>query len=136
MLFKNNKQLQEALLFQNNKDSQKFKLNTKKHKNMLFKNNKHIFLEICQIQAESFYMLAQKQDHKIFTIIMKNIKKAFKSKLYTDSQSFVFEKYHDLIDVFKRQNTDELLSHQKEYNIEIELKSEKTSNFEFLYSMS
>src|SRR5436190_23073552 len=86
MLFKNNKQLQEALLSQNNKDFQKFKLNTKKHKNMLFKNNKHVFLEICQIQTESFYMLAQKQDHKIFTIIMKDIEKALKLKSYINSQ--------------------------------------------------
>ena len=69
---------------------------------MLFKNNKHVFLEICQIQAELFYMLSQKQAHKIFTIIMKDIEKALKSKSYTDSQSFVSEKYHDLIDIFER----------------------------------
>ncbi len=68
-------------------------------------------------------MLAQKQDHKIFIIIIKDIEKALKSKLYTDSQSFVSEKYHNLIDVFERQNTDELLSHQKKYDIEIKLKN-------------
>jgi hypothetical protein len=67
---------------------------------------------------------------------MKNSEKALKLKSYTNSQSFVSEKYHDLIDVFERQNTDKLLSHQKKYNIEIDLKSEKTSNFESLYSMS
>ena len=37
-------------------------------------------LEICQIQAKSFYMLAQKQDHEIFAIIMKDIEKALESK--------------------------------------------------------
>ena len=42
---------------------------------------------------------------------MKNIEKALKSKSYADSQSFVSEKYHDLIDVFERQNADELFSH-------------------------
>ena len=67
---------------------------------------------------------------------MKNIEKALKLKSYADLQSFVFEKYYDLIDVFERQNADKLLSHQKKYNIEIELKSEKILNFEFLYSMS
>ena len=67
--------------------------------------------------------------------MMKNIEKALKSKSYADSQSFVSEEYHDLIDVFERQNADKLLSHQKEYDIEIDLKSEKTSNFEFLYSI-
>jgi len=102
---------------------------------MLFKNNKHVSLEICQIQAESFYMLTWKQDHEIFIIIMKDIKKVFELKSYADSWSFVSEKYHDLIDVFEKQNADKLLSHQKKYNIEIELKSEKISNFEFLYNM-
>ena len=64
---------------------------------------------------------------------MKDIEKALKSKSYINSQSFVSEKYHDLIDVFERQKTDKLLSHQKKYNIEIELKLEKILNFEFLY---
>src|SRR5436190_23455795 len=80
-------------------------------------------------------MLTQKQNYEIFTITMKNIEKAFESKSYTDSQSFVSEEYHDLIDVFEKQHTDKLLSHQKEYDIEIELKSEKNSNFRFLYNM-
>ena len=67
---------------------------------------------------------------------MKNIEKIFKSKSYTDSCFFIFKKYHDLIDVFERQKTDELTSHQKKYDIEINLKSEKTSSFESLYDMS
>ena len=33
---------------------------------------------------------------------MKDIEKVLELKSYTDSQSFVFEEYHDLIDVFKR----------------------------------
>ena len=36
------------------------KLNAKKHEDTLLKNNKHISLEICQIWAESFYMLTWK----------------------------------------------------------------------------
>ena len=95
-----------TMLFQNNNESLISSWNM-----MLFKNNKHILLEICQIQAESFYMLAWKWDHEIFIIIMKDIEKALKSKLYANSWSFVSEEYHDLIDVFERQNTDELLSH-------------------------
>ena len=80
-------------------------------------------------------MLTWKQDYEIFTIMIKDIEKALKSKSYADSWLFVSEEYHDLIDVFKRQNADELLSHQKKYNIEIELKLEKILNFEFLYNM-
>ena len=67
---------------------------------------------------------------------MKDIEKALKLKSYADLQSFVSEKYHNLIDVFERQKADKLTSHQKKYNIEIDLKSEKISNFELLYNMS
>ena len=91
-------------------------------------------LEICQIQAELFYMLAQKQDHKIFTIIMKDIEKVFESKQYIDPRSHVFEEYHDLLDMFEKKNTDKLPPH-KDYNIKIELKLEKMLNFESLYSI-
>ena len=67
---------------------------------------------------------------------MKNIEKTLKSKSYADSYFFVSEKYHDLIDVFKKQKTDKLTSHWKKYDIEINLKSEKISSFESLYNMS
>ena len=118
------------MLSENNKQSENHEEN--EFENDIFRQS----LEICQIQAESFYMLTQKQDHEIFAVTMKDIKKILKSKSYADSCFFVSEKYHDLIDVFKRQNVNKLLFHQKEYDIEIELKSEKTSNFESLYSMS
>ena len=68
--------------------------------------------------------------------MMKNIEKTFKSKSYADSCFFVSEEYHNLIDVFERQNANKLLSYQEEYDIEINLKSEKTLNFESLYSIS
>ena len=74
-------------------------------------------------------MLTWKWDHKIFAIIIKNIKKIFKLKSYINSQLIVFEEYHDLIDVFKKQNADKLFSHQKKYNIEINLKLKKNSEF-------
>src|SRR5438046_1355841 len=60
------------------------------------------FLEICQISIKPFYMLARKQDHEIFAVIMKNIKKALKSKTYVDSQFFVSEKLHDIINIFEK----------------------------------
>ena len=68
--------------------------------------------------------------------MIKNIKKTFESKSYADSCFFISEEYHNLIDVFERQKADKLISHQKEYDIRIELKSEKISSFESLYSMS
>ena len=67
---------------------------------------------------------------------MKDIEKTLKSKSYADSCFFVSEEYHDLINVFERQKADELISHQKKYDIRIDLKSEKILSFEFLYDMS
>ena len=112
------------------------KLNAKNHKEMLLENNKQASFEIYQIKAELFYMLAWKWNHEIFIIIMKDIKKILNSKSYVDSQSFISEKYHDLIDVFEKKKADKLTFYWKKYDIEINLKSDKMSNFESLYSMS
>src|SRR5205814_8086955 len=93
-------------------------------------------LEICQISTESFYILTRKQDHEIFAVIMKDIEKALKSKTYVDSQFFVFKELHDIINTFEKQHVNKLVSHHKNHNFKIELKSEKTSSFESLYEMS
>ena len=68
--------------------------------------------------------------------MMKDIKKTLKSKSYADSCFFVSEEYHNLINVFERQKADELTSHQKKYDIKIDLKLKKISSFESLYDMS
>src|SRR5438046_2214895 len=93
-------------------------------------------LEICQISTKSFYMLARKQDHKIFAVIMKDIKKALKSKTYVDPQLFISEELHNIINTFEKQHANKLASHCKNHDFKIELKSEKTSSFELLYEMS
>jgi len=68
------------ILFQDNNESLISSQNM-----ILSENNKHVLLKIHQIQVESFYMLTWKQDHEIFIIIMKNIKKALELKSYTNS---------------------------------------------------
>ena len=93
------------------KSQDQLKLNVKKHEDMLLKDNKYTSLKICQIQAELFYILTWKQDYEIFTIMIKDIKKALELKLYTNSWLFVFEKYHDLINIFRRQNINKLPPH-------------------------
>src|SRR5437762_9540657 len=93
-------------------------------------------LEICQISIKSFYMLTRKQDHKIFAVIMKDIKKALKSKTYVDSQLFISEELHDIINTFEKQHVNKLVSHCENHDFKIELKSEKTSSFESLYEIS
>ena len=56
-------------------------------------------------------MLAWKQDYEIFAIIIKDIEKILNSKLYVNSHSHVSEEYHDLINVFEKQNADKLSSY-------------------------
>ncbi len=56
---------------------------------------------------------------------MKDIEKVFELKLYINLWSFVSKKYHDLINVFKKQNINKLFSHQKKYDIKIKLKLKK-----------
>ena len=92
-----------------------FKLNAKNHKEMLFNDNKHFLLEICQIEIKSFCMLAWKQDHKIFAVIMKDIEKVLNLKSYVDSWLFVSEKYYDLINMFEKKETDKLASYHYYY---------------------
>src|SRR5204862_2842736 len=65
-------------------------------------------LEICQISAEPFYMLARKQDHEIFAIIMEDIEKALKPKTYVDPRPFISEELHDIIDTFEKQHANKL----------------------------
>src|SRR5438046_8983802 len=114
--------------------------NTNSHTQLKSHDSKKDFsrtsLEICQISTESFYMLTRKQDHKIFTVIMKDIEKALKSKTYVDPQFFIFEELHDIINTFEKQHADKLVLHCKNHDFKIELKSEKTPSFEPLYEMS
>src|SRR5438477_12889802 len=93
-------------------------------------------LEICQISTKPFYMLTRKQDHKIFAVIMKDIKKALKPKTYVDPQFFIFKELHDIINTFEKQHANKLAPHHKNHDFKIELKSGKTPSFELMYEMS
>ena len=70
-------------------------------------------------------MLAQKQDHEIFMITIKDIKKVLNSKLYTNSQSLISKEYHNLINIFNKKHADKLAPHYDEYNFKIKLKLSK-----------
>ena len=59
-------------------------------------------LKICIIQAAPFILLARKQDHKIFAIIMEDTKKALEPKQYINPRPLVPKEYHDLINKFKK----------------------------------
>ena len=80
-------------------------------------------------------MLTWKQDHEIFVIIMKNIKKTLELRKYINLWLLISEKYYDLLNMFEKKNADKLSSYKKKYDIRIELESEKTSNFSLLYNI-
>ena len=79
---------------------------SKEYKNVITKSFK-----ICIIQTTPFILLAKKQDHEIFTIIIKNIKKVLKLKQYINPQPLIPKKYYNIINKFKRQFTDQLPLH-------------------------
>jgi hypothetical protein len=63
-------------------------------------------LKIYIIQAAPFILLAKKQDHKIFIVIIEDIKKALELKQYINPQPLVPEEYHNIINKFKKRFTD------------------------------
>ena len=67
---------------------------------------------------------------------MEDIEKALNPKPYVDPRPLVPEEYHDLIDVFEKQNADKLAPHREDHDFKIELESGKTPSFGPLYGMS
>ena len=49
-----------------------------------------------------FILLARKQDYKIFTIIIEDIKKALELKQYINPQPLIPKEYYNLINEFKK----------------------------------
>jgi hypothetical protein len=54
------------------------------------------------IQAVPFILLTKKQNHKIFIVIMENIKKALELKQYINPQPLIPEEYHNIINKFEK----------------------------------
>jgi hypothetical protein len=81
-------------------------------------------------------MIARKRDHEIFAVTMEDIEKALEPKSYIDPRPFVPEEYHDLIDIFEKQNADKLPPRRDEYDFKIDLEPGKTPTFGPLYGMS
>ena len=68
-------------------------------------------LKIYIIQAVPFILLVKKQDHKIFAVIMEDIKKVLKLKQYIKPQPLVPEEYYNIINKFKKWFIDQLPPH-------------------------
>jgi hypothetical protein len=81
-------------------------------------------------------LLVKKQNHKIFTVTIKDIKKVLKPKQYINPQPLVPKEYHNIINKFKKRFIDQLPLHQNKYDFKIELKPNITPKFNSLYGMS
>ena len=54
------------------------------------------------VRAVPFILLVRKQDYKIFTIIIGDIKKALELKQYVNPQPLIPKEYYNIIDKFKK----------------------------------
>jgi hypothetical protein len=79
---------------------------SKEYKNVIIKPFK-----IYIIQAIPFILLTKKWDHKIFIVIMEDIKKVLKLKQYINPQPLIPEEYHNIINKFKKRFVDQLPLH-------------------------
>jgi hypothetical protein len=64
--------------------------------------------EIYMIQAVPFILLVKKWDYKIFTVTIKDIKKALELKQYINPWPLVPEEYYNIINEFKKWFVDQL----------------------------
>ena len=63
-------------------------------------------LKIYIIRAVPFILLARKQDHEIFIVIIEDIKKALEPKQYINPRPLMPEEYYNIINKFKKRFTD------------------------------
>ena len=92
-------------------------------------------LDICCIGAAPFMRLARRKGYEICAVSIADIDKALADKQHTDPLTKVPPEYHDLIDVFSRENSDKLPK-RRSYDHKIELLPNKQHGFGPLYGMS
>jgi hypothetical protein len=92
-------------------------------------------LNIYCIGAAPFMSLARRRGYEICAVSIADIDKALAVKKHTDPLTKVPPKYHDLIDVFSRENSDKLPV-RRLYDHKIELIKGKQHGFGPLYGMS
>lgn len=113
--------------------------NRKKRKQFDLKDSYEDTMNIYFIDAASFNTLFKQKKMEIFAVFMKNVNIQFRKidKSSIDSKMIVLIEYHDFLNVFSKEKTDELPPHKK-HDHRIELKEEKKTGHEYapLYNMS
>ena len=75
----------------------------KKYKDVILKP-----LKIRVIWATPFILLVRKQDYKIFTVTIKDIKKVLELKQYINPWPLIPKKYYNIINKFEKWFADQL----------------------------
>ena len=87
------------------------------------------------IGSAPFAQVAQKKNHEVFAISMKDIEKVLNLKQPTDPATVLSKEYNEFLDVFSRQLADTLPPHQP-HDHHIHLKPRSQPTFKLLYNMS
>ena len=93
-------------------------------------------LKIRVIWAALFILLARKRDYEIFVVTIEDIKKVLELKQYINPRLLISEEYYNIINMFKRQFTNQLPPYQDKYDFKIELEPSITPKFNLLYGIS
>ena len=92
-------------------------------------------LEIYVIRAVPFILLVKKQDYKIFTVTMEDIKKVLELKQYINPQPLIPEEYYNIINKFKKRFTDQLPPYWNKHDFKIKFKPSMTPKFSPLHGI-
>jgi hypothetical protein len=92
-------------------------------------------LNIYCIGAAPLVSLVKKRGHEIFAVSIADINKALEPKVYTDPATKVPPEYHDLLEVFSREDSDRLPK-RRPYDHNIKVEEGKQHGFGPLYGMS
>ena len=92
-------------------------------------------LDVAAIEAAPFNLWVKRHLIKVFTVLLRDIEKAFELKKHFDLTVKLPKEYYQFLDVFSRQKADTLPVHWS-YDHKILLEDKKQLTFKALYSMS
>ena len=86
------------------------------------------------IKTTPFIQLIKNFKIELFIVIIIDIEKILREKLFSNSTTLLLEKYQDFLNVFSREKVDKLSSHRFN-NHKIDIMLEKKFGFDFIYEM-
>ena len=91
-------------------------------------------LEIKMITTAPFFHVSKQKGVELFSVSLKNVKKALKPKQYTDPATKLPPELHEFFELFSHQEANKLFPHRL-YDHKIKFMEGKQPGYGFLYSM-